>query len=276
MTTILDGKKLADKINEQIKSEISNLDGNPNLVAVQVGENPESTLYIKHKSNKASELGIIFSHLKFDENIQTMQLVEKINELNQNPNVTGIMVQLPLPKHIDTNIISQAIAPWKDVDGFHPLNKGLLDINQTNLIPPTAEGVILLLDEYKIDLKGKVVTMIGQGEIAGKPLSKLLIHRGATVILCNQDTEDISKFTNQSDVVISAVGHKHLLNPSHIKEGSIVVNIGLTREDDQIFGDIEFNSIKEKTSYITPITGGTGPMTVSLLLLNTLRCFKMK
>ncbi len=276
MTKILDGRKLADKINEQIRSEIVNLEGNPNLVAVQVGENPESSLYIEHKSKKANELGIKFTHLKFDANIQTEELVSKINELNQDQNTTGIMVQLPLPAHIDVNIISQAISPKKDIDGFHPLNKGLLDINQTSLIPPTAEGVILLLDEYEIDLKGKVVTMIGQGEIAGKPLSKLLIHRGATVILCNQNTVDISIFTNQSDIVISAVGHKHLLNPTHIKEGAVVVNIGLTREDDKVFGDIEFDSIKEKTSYITPITGGTGPMTVSLLLLNTLRCYKMK
>lgn len=276
MAIILDGKKLSDKINEQIKNEISNIEGNPNLVAIQVGENPESSLYISHKSKKASEVGIIFTKLQFKEDIQTNDLLAQIDQLNKTPNVTGIMVQLPLPAHIDVNIISQAIAPWKDVDGFHPLNKGLLDIEQTQLIPPTAEGVIMLFNEYNIDLKGKVVTMIGQGEIAGKPLSKLLIHRGATVILCNKDTVDISKFTNQSDIVISAVGYKHLLNPSHIKEGAIVVNIGLTREDDKIFGDIEYDSIKEKASYITPITGGTGPMTVSLLLLNTLRCYKLK
>ncbi len=276
MAIILDGKKLSDKINEQIKNEISNIEGNPNLVAIQVGENPESSLYISHKSKKASEVGIIFTKLQFKEDIQTNDLLAQIDQLNKTPNVTGIMVQLPLPAHIDVNIISQAIAPWKDVDGFHPLNKGLLDIEQTQLIPPTAEGVIMLFNEYNIDLKGKVVTMIGQGEIAGKPLSKLLIHRGATVILCNKDTVDISKFTNQSDIVISAVGYKHLLNPSHIKEGTIVVNIGLTREDDKIFGDIEYDSIKEKASYITPITGGTGPMTVSLLLLNTLRCYKLK
>ncbi len=276
MTTILDGTKLSDKINEQIKNEISQLDGNPNLVAVQVGDNAESNLYISHKSKKATELGIIFTHLKFNEEIDTMSLISKINELNNNPAVNGIMVQLPLPPHIDTELICQAIAPWKDVDGFHPLNKGLLDIDRADLIPPTAEGVVELIDEYEIDLRGKVVTLIGQGEIAGKPLSKILIHRGATVILCNKDTKDLNHFTKQSDAVISAVGFKHLIKAKDIKEDSIVINIGLTRENDQIFGDVEFEEIKNKTSYITPIVGGTGPMTVSLLLRNTLKCFKMK
>lgn len=276
MTTLLDGKKLSDKINLKIKEDIDSIEGNPNLVAIQVGDIPESNLYIKHKSNKATEVGIIFTHLKFEETITTEQLCDQINQLNQHTGVHGIMVQLPLPNHIDTNIISQSIAPWKDVDGFHPLNKGLLDLNQSNLIPPTAEGVIELFNEYNIDLKGKIVTLIGQGEIAGKPLSKLLIHGGATVILCNKYTTNLSYFTKQSDIVISAVGFKHLVKADDIKEGSVVVNIGMTREDDKIFGDVEFETIKEKTSFITPITGGTGPMTVSLLLRNTLNCFKMK
>ncbi len=276
MTTILDGTKLAKKINEQVKEEITSLNATPNLAAVQVGNNPESDLYIKHKSNKAKEVGINLNHMRFEEAITTEELIQKIEEINQDENVDGIMVQLPLPSHIDTEAISQAIKPSKDVDGFHPLNKGLLDLNKADLIPPTAEGVIELFDEYNIDIRGKVVTLIGQGEIAGKPLSKLLIHRGATVILCNKDTQDLSYFTKQSDVVISAVGFKHLVKFEDIKDGSIVVNIGLTREDDKIYGDVEFETIKERTSYITPITGGTGPMTVSLLLRNTLKCFKLK
>ncbi len=276
MTTILDGKKLANKINNQVKEEIASLGTNPHLVGIQVGDNPESTLYINHKSKKAAEIGIIFTHLKFNDDIDTMSLIQKVDEINKNNQVDGIMVQLPLPKQIDVDLISQSIAPWKDVDGFHPLNKGLLDINKSELIPPTAEGVIELFDEYNINVKGKIITVIGQGEIAGKPLSKILQNKGATVIKCNEHTPDISVFTKQSDVVISAVGFKHLVKPNYIKDGSIVVNIGFTREDDQIFGDIEFETIKEKSSFITPITGGTGPMTVSLLLRNTLKCHKMK
>ncbi len=275
MTTLLNGKELADIINQQTKKEIDSSEGNPQLVAIQIGDNPESNLYLEHKSKKAAETGIIFTHLKFNDTITTEELMDKIHELNKDPKVSGIMIQLPIPEQIDLALISQFIVPWKDVDGFHPLNKGSLDMGTADLVPPTAQGVITLLDHYKIDLKGKVVTMIGQGEIAGKPLSKILIHRGATVILCNKDTEDITKFTKQSDVVISAVGFKHLVGVDAIKQDAIVINIGLTREDDEIFGDVEFEAIKEKTSYITPITGGTGPMTVALLLRNTLLCFKM-
>ncbi|BDU67659.1 MAG: bifunctional protein FolD [Candidatus Tyloplasma litorale] len=275
MAIILDGTRLSQKINTKIKNEILNLKSKPSLVAIQVGNNPESNLYLKHKEKKAQEVGINFSLLKLEENINEKDLIKEIFKLNSNKKIHGIMVQLPLPIQIDQNNISKSIDPSKDVDGFHPLNKGLLDINKAELIPPTANGVIKLFDEYNINLLGKVVTIIGQGEIAGKPLSKLLIHRGATIILCNKNTIDLSYFTKQSDIVISAVGYKHLVKENFIKNGSIVVNIGLTREEKLIFGDIEFEKIQHKTSYITPITGGTGPMTVSLLLENTLKCYKL-
>ncbi len=276
MTILMNGTELANRINEETKNEIASMEGNPNLVAVQVGDNPESNLYISHKAKKAKESGIIFTHLKFNEGITTEELMSKINEMNQNPEVDGIMVQLPLPQEINVDLISQSIAPWKDVDGFHPLNKGLLDINQASLIPPTAEGVVELFNEYKIDVKGKLVTIIGQGEIAGKPLSKIMQNSGATVILCNKDTKDITEFTIKSDIVISAVGFKHLVKADDIKDGAVVINIGFTREEDEVFGDVEFEEMRDKTSFITPITGGTGPMTVALLLRNTLKCFKMK
>ncbi len=276
MAILLNGTALADKINAETKEEISKLSRNPHLVAIQVGENEESELYIRHKSNKAAETGVKFTHLKYNSDIQTPELMSKINELNKSDEVDGILIQLPLPEHLNPEVISQFIAPWKDVDGFHPLNKGLLDIQQTELIPPTAEGVIELLDEHNVEIKGKVVTIIGQGEIAGKPLSKLFGHRGATVILCNKNTEDISAFTKQSDIVVSAVGYKHLVKAEQIKEGSVVVNIGFTREDNEVFGDVEFETIEKIASHITPTTGGTGPMTVALLIRNTLKCYKMK
>lgn len=276
MAIILDGTKLSQKINNETKKEIEALSTKPNLIAIQVGENPESELYIKHKSKKALEVGIIFTHLKFKESISTVELIEKITKLNQEKSVDGIMVQLPLPKHIDTDLISQSIAPWKDVDGFHPLNKGLLDIDRAELIPPTALGVIELLNEYKIKIKSKIVTIIGIGEIAGKPLSKIFSNNGATVIMCNKETINISKFTLDSDIVIVAVGYKHLINENHIKKDSIIINIGITKDEDGLHGDITFDSMLEKASYITPITGGTGPMTVALLLRNTLICNKMK
>lgn len=276
MAKLMDGKYLSDKINSNIKNEISNMDGNPHLVAIQVGKNSESELYIKHKSKKAKELGFIFTHLKFNEEITIEKLLSSINEMNLNDSVNGIMVQLPLPKHIDAKIISQSIAPWKDVDGFHPLNKGLLDIERAELIPPTAQGVIELLKEYNISIKGKIITIIGVGEIAGKPLSKIFINMGATVIMCNKHTPNVSLFTEISDIVVAAVGFKHLVKKNQIKKGSIIINIGVTKDEDGIHGDIDFDNMLGKVSYITPIIGGTGPMTVSILLRNTLLCFKIK
>lgn len=274
MATLLDGTKLANKINEETKRIIKEEGIVPNLVAIQVGDNPESSLYISHKSKKASEIGMMFTHLKFKEDITLEELGEKINELNNNPSVHGIMVQLPLPPHLDAGVVAQLVAPWKDVDGFHPLNKGLLDIDKAELIPPTALGVIELFDEYGIDPKGKQVAMVGVGEISGKPLAKLLLNRGATVSMLHKETKDITLFTKYADIVVAAVGYKELVKEDAVKEGAIVVNIGLTRDEDGIHGDVAFETIKDKASYITPITGGTGPMTVALLLRNTLVCRK--
>jgi len=276
MAKILNGTILSEKINKKTKEEIQKLGKNPHLVAIQVGDNKESTLYIKHKASKAKELGLIFTHLKFNEASTTMKIVEKINEMNMNDNVDGIMVQLPLPSNFDLKIISQSIAPWKDVDGFHPLNKGLLDIDNAELIPPTALGVMELLREEKIKIKGKEVVIIGTGEITGKPLSKLFLNKRATVTMCNENTIDIFDHIKRADVVVAAVGRKHLIKNEHIKEGVIVINIGITKDEDGIYGDIEYESMLKKASYITPIVGGTGPMTVALLLRNTLICHKIK
>ena len=276
MTKILDGTKLSEKINQQTKSEIEKIGSIPHLVAIQVGENKESSLYIKHKSLKAKEIGMKFTHLKFNEGSTTTNIVNKISEMNIDDEIDGIMVQLPLPINFDTDVISQSIAPWKDVDGFHPLNKGLLDIGKAELIPPTALGVMELLKEEKIKVKGKHVVIVGVGEISGKPLSKLFLNKNATITMCNKNTKNIFEHTEKADVVVAAVGHKHLIKNEHIKEGVIVINIVITKDEKGIHGDIEYDSMLEKASYITPIIGGTGPMTVAILLRNTLLCHKLK
>ncbi len=276
MAKILNGTTLSEKINKKTKEEIQKLGTHPHLVAIQVGDNNESTLYIKHKSSKAKELGFIFTHLKFKEGITTMKIVEKINEMNINNNIDGIMVQLPLPENIDKELISQSIAPWKDVDGFHPLNKGLLDIDRAELIPPTALGVMELLKEARLNLKGRHVVIVGTGEISGKPLSKLFLNKKSTVTMCNENTKDIFEHTEKADILVAAVGKKHLIKNEHIKEGVIIINIGITKDESGIHGDVEYDMMLEKASYITPIVGGTGPMTVALLLRNTLLCHKLK
>lgn len=276
MAIILDGTKLSTKINEESKAMISNFDTKPRLVAIQVGDNPESTLYIEHKNKKSLEVGISFTHIKFEGDITEEHLINEIEKLNNDDSVDGVMVQLPLPPHIETTKISQVISPTKDVDGFNPLNKGLLDIDKAELMPPTALGVIKLFEEYNIDIKGLEAVMIGVGEISGKPLAKMFLNKGATVTMCNKDTKDIIKFSKDADILVVAVGHKHLIDNDGIKEGAIIVNIGVTKDNDGIHGDVTYDNMLNIASYITPITGGTGPMTVSLLIRNTILCFKNK
>lgn len=276
-TKLLDGAKLAKKINEQTKKEIKNFPLKPHLVAIQVGNYPESNIYLEHKKRVAEEVGIKFSLEKFSEKITLSKLLNKILKLNKDSKVDGIMVQLPLPNHIDAKIVSQSIIPWKDVDGFHPLNKGLLDLNQAQLVPPTAFGVMELLNEYKIEVNGLHAVIIGTGEISGKPLSKLLLNSGATITMCNKNTKNIESHIKQADILVVAVGHKYLIKDHNlIKKGAIIINIGVTKIENKVYGDIDFDKISIKASYITPIIGGTGPMTVALLLRNTLICKKMK
>ncbi len=274
MAILMDGKKLAEELFVDLKKEIKTLSGIPHLKAVQVGENAESSVYIKHKKAKCNEVGIEFSLLKLEENITTEFLVKQINLLNKDPNVDGILIQLPLPKAIDTKLIMQIINPSKDIDGFNPYNKGLLDLGVKTLIPPTAEGVMSLVKKYNIELKGKHAVILGAGEIAGKPVAKLFLNAGATVTICNKDTYDIFDFTSTADIIVSAVGMKNLFHGDDVKPGAIVINIGITKEENEIHGDPDFESVAKKASYITPTPGGTGPLTVFHLLKNTVECFK--
>lgn len=271
---ILDGKELAEKLLNHVRTETQPLVMKPNLVAISSGDNKESELYLRKKKEAASSVGIIFTHLHF-ENATTEKLAAKIDELNKSPAVSGIMVQLPLPEGVDESIIMKSIVPWKDIDGFHPYNKGLLDTNETQMIPPTAYGVIKLLEENNILIKGKNAVIIGAGEIAGKPTAKLLLNKGATVTVCHKETSDIKEHIKNADILVTAVGYKNLVKGKDIKEGAVVVNIGMTYDEDGLHGDVEFESAKEKASWITPTPGGTGPMTVALLMVNTLVCYKM-
>lgn len=267
---IMDGTKLSEKINKKIKKEVETFSIPPKLAAIQVGNIEESNIYLKHKKIKANELGINFILLKFDDKISEKELINEISKLNNDESIDGIMVQLPLPKHINENSISKSILDSKDIDGFNPKNKGLLDISEAILIPPTALGVVALIDEYKIKIKGKKIVVIGSGEIAGKPIFKLLLNRGATITMCNKNTLNLSEFTKQADIIISAVGSHKLVNAKNTKSNSVIINVGITREDNDIIkGDVDFENLRKTSSYITPIIGGTGPLTVSYLLKNT-------
>jgi len=278
-TIILDGKSLSRRIREDIKKKVDSYVQKgyrePCLAVVLVGEDPPSMVYVKNKRNACEKVGIrsLFYHLPY--NTKLSELLELIAELNAKEDVDGILVQLPLPAHIPMEEVILAISPKKDVDGFHPENMGrLLGRLEGGFIPCTPLGIDILLKHYGIDLKGKDVTVVGAGFIVGRPLSALLLWREATVSVCHIHTKDLKKYTLGADVLISATGVPHLIKEDMVKEGAVVVDVGISKVGDRIVGDVDFEAVKHKVYAITPVPGGVGPMTVSSLLLNTLQAYE--
>lgn len=272
---ILDGKALSNKIKHQIKEEVKHFDRKPKLVVVLVGEDPASLVYVKNKIQACANVGFHSQLDMFDENIDENTLIDHIKKLNEQEDVDGILVQLPLPSHICINRIIESIDPSKDVDGFHPLNMGKLFSNPKEaFIPCTPLGIKLLLDEYNIELKGKNVCIVGAGFIVGRPLSMLMLSYDATVSVCHKYTKDITEYTKTADILISATGVPYLIKDYMVKEGAVVVDVGISKVNGKIVGDVDFEAVSKKASYITPVPGGVGPMTVASLLLNTLKAYK--
>ncbi len=280
MATILDGKKISQIYRESFKEEIEKYVSKglrrPSLAVVLVGNDPASQVYVNNKRKACQKVGINSLYYHLEENISERELLSLIDELNQNPEVDGILVQLPLPKHINPRKVIETIRPDKDVDGFHPENMGKLIANvEEGFIPCTPLGIKLLFDNYGIDVQGKDVTVVGAGYIVGKPLSVLLLNMNATVTVCHIYTKDLKKHTLNADILISATGVPHLIKEDMVKEGAIVVDVGISKVDGKIVGDVDFEKVKEKAGYITPVPGGVGPMTVTALLLNTIKAYKM-
>ncbi|NPA42121.1 MAG: bifunctional methylenetetrahydrofolate dehydrogenase/methenyltetrahydrofolate cyclohydrolase FolD [Aquificae bacterium] len=278
---LLDGKTLSQKIREEIKGEIEKLVGagnrRPGLAVVLVGDDPASEVYVKNKIKACQKVGIESFFYKLDKNILTEELLDVIADLNSREEVDGILVQLPLPPQIDQGEVVLAISPEKDVDGFHPQNMGrLVAQREDGFIPCTPLGIDLLLKHYGIELKGKDVVIVGAGFIVGRPLSLLMLWRNATVTVCHIHTKDLRKFTSQADILVSATGVPGLIKGDMVKEGVVVVDVGISKVDGRIVGDVVFEEVKEKASAITPVPGGVGPMTVTGLLLNTLKAYKKR
>ena len=278
---ILDGKKLSEKLREEIKREIGTFTSKslrpPGLAVVLVGNDPASEVYVRNKIKACKKVGMesFFYHL--GENTTTSELLEVIADLNAREEVDGILVQLPLPEHIDPQEIILAINPEKDVDGFHPQNMGRLVAQiEDGFIPCTPLGIDLLLRHYGIELKGKEVVIVGAGFIVGRPLSLLMLWRNATVSVCHIHTRDISLHTKRADILISATGVPGLIKEDMVKEGVVVVDVGISKVDGKIVGDVDFEGVSKKASAITPVPGGVGPMTVTGLLLNTLKSYKKR
>ena len=279
--TIIDGKALSDKILKEIENEHSELQAKvgrkAGLAVIIVGENPASQIYVRNKIRACERVGFHSETIRFDENISEESLLLEIEKLNNNSNIDGILVQLPIPKHIDDLKVINAISAEKDVDGFHTTNIGKMMIgDETGFLSCTPAGVIQMFEEYNIDLEGKDVLVIGQSNIVGKPMTLLLINKRATVQVCNSKTKNLPEKLQKADVVVAAAGSPKLVKGSDVKEGVVVIDIGINRVNGKICGDVDFEEVSQKASYITPVPGGVGPMTIAMLIKNTFKSYKQK
>ena len=273
---IIDGKALAEKIRSEVKEETTRLqqehDIVPGLAVVLVGDDPASHAYVKMKAKACKEVGFYSIVHEMPDTISQEEIVGTIEMMNDNPRIDGILVQLPLPGHIDTNRILEVIDPSKDVDGFHPYNVGRLVTNLDAFVPCTPLGVMRMFEEYGIDLQGRDVCVVGASNIVGKPMAALLLNANATVTVTHIYTRDLAAHTRQADIVIVGAGVPGLIKEGMVKEGAVVIDIGINRlEDGRLVGDVDYDAVAPHCSYITPVPGGVGPMTIAMLMQNTLK-----
>jgi methylenetetrahydrofolate dehydrogenase (NADP+)/methenyltetrahydrofolate cyclohydrolase len=277
---ILDGKALSQKITHEVANEVKALkaDGiTPGLAVILVGNDPASHAYVGMKARACKNTGIYSIVHEMPDDISQEKILETISMMNNNPNIHGILVQLPLPSHIDEEAILGAINPKKDVDGFHPCNVGKLVLGMESFAPCTPIGVIKLLEEYNIDPKGLDACIVGASNIVGKPMMNLILNRFATVDICHIHTKDLKAHTSRADLLIVGVGKINLITEDMIKEGAIVIDIGINRNDDgKLVGDVDFENASQKCSFITPVPGGVGPMTIAMLMQNTITAAKQR
>lgn len=279
MSKIIDGKHVASVIRERVKNEVSELltkTGKvPNLTVIIVGENPASQSYVRSKKKFAVEVGFSSDTIELPANVTQNELLKLIEKLNNDDHVNGILVQLPLPKHIDEQMVIKTIAVSKDVDGFHPEQVGGLSIGLETLKPCTPAGIIELLKYYDIDIAGKNAVIIGRSNIVGKPIANMLLRLDATVTITHSRTVNLADITNTADILIVAIGKAGFLTADMVKEGATVIDVGINRtEEGKLIGDVDYESVAPKVSYITPVPGGVGPMTIAMLLVNTLAAYK--
>lgn len=276
---ILSGKELSNTLRVNIAEEVKELKEKygrvPHLAVILVGNNPASQSYVKGKSKACNEVGIKNTTICFPENVTETELFLEITTLNDNPNVDGILIQLPLPKHIDEHKVMNFITPLKDVDGFHPINIDGLYTGKDCIKPCTPSGIIKLLDYANVPIKGANAVIIGRSNIVGLPVAKMLLDRDATVTICHSKTQGLSEITKKADILVVAIGKPKFVTADMVKLGATVIDVGINRVDGKLCGDVDFDSVfDEKTEYITPVPGGVGPMTITCLLENTIKCFK--
>lgn len=274
--TLLDGKRLKIEILNELSEEVINLSPKPKLVVIQVGNDAASNVYIKQKCNMCEYIGYDYEHVKLDEHISMNELLGIIENLNNDNTVNGVMVQLPLPNEIDTNIVINAISPLKDVDGLTDINNGKLFHNEDGLFSCTPLGIMELLDRYNISVAGKNVCIVGRSNLVGKPMNMMMLNNDATVTVCHSKTEYIARYTKNADILVVAVGKPNFITSDMVSDGAIVIDVGINRSENGICGDVDFESVKDKCSYITPVPGGVGPMTVAMLAKNVIKAYKLQ
>lgn len=275
---LIQGKEIASTIKEKIKQETTKIEKQyprvPKLTVILVGEDPASQVYIRNKEKACSYVGFDSDTLRFPESMKETELLEVIDQLNQDQSVDGILVQLPLPKHIDETTVLKRIDPFKDVDGFHPHNIANLFLGKEGLVPCTPKGMMVLLESINYDLEGKEVVVVGRSNIVGKPVSLLCLQQNATVTMAHSKTKDLKAVCKKADVLIVAIGKANFITKEYVKKGAVVLDVGMNRnQENKLCGDVDFQDVKDQASYITPVPGGIGPMTITMLLENTLHAF---
>lgn len=280
MGELIDGKKVSQHIREDVTTEVETLRNKsgitPGLAAVLVGDNPASEIYVRNKRKACEQVGIYSEEHRLSKETTQSELLSLIDTLNQDENIHGILVQLPLPEQIDSTTILRSVSPLKDVDGFHPENVGLLVEGNPRFVSCTPNGIMKMLDFYNIEIKGKEAVVVGRSNIVGKPTAVLLLHRHATVTICHSRTIRLDEVTRRADILVAAIGRPHFITGDMVKEGAVVIDVGINRnKEGKLIGDVDFEKVKEKASYITPVPGGVGPMTIAMLLWNTVESAKM-
>ena len=280
MAEILNGKELAKKIRTNLKVEVEELKKQkkyPKLAVIMVGNDQASSIYVKNKSKACDEIGIDFEEYLLPEETTMQELLSLITKLNGEKEVKGILLQSPIPAHLDIQKAFETINPKKDVDGFHPISVGQACIGQDTFIPCTPLGIVKLLEEYQIPVEGKNVVILGRSNIVGKPLMQCMLKKNATVTICHSKTRNIKEMTRQADILIAAIGKPKFITEDMVKENAVVIDVGMNRlENGKLCGDIDFEGVEKKVSYITPVPGGVGPMTIAMLMQNVVKATKME
>lgn len=277
MYTIIDGKKLAQKIRLELKTEAEKFKTKPKLAVILVGNDQASQIYVRNKSKACEEVGIEYEEHVLEETTKMGDLLGLIEKLNSDDSINGILLQAPLPKHLEINRAFEKISPIKDVDGFNPINVGKLLIGEDTFISCTPYGIIKMLEEYNIPIQGKNAVVVGRSNIVGKPLVQCLLNKNATVTICHSKTENLINYTRNADILISAVGKANLITADMVKEGATVIDVGMNRNNNgKLCGDVDFENVKEIARYITPVPGGVGPMTITMLMNNVIKAYKMQ